>query len=112
SGGLRGDATRVASGRIARCAEHRAEVSRGRSSVEGRESRLERRPERCAQVGARKQRASKPSVAVTTRGQPDSANAGSSAPKANGEAAPPLPQSVQSERASGRQESPGQNDRL
>lgn len=60
-------------------------------------------------MDASKQRASKPSVAVTTRGQPDSANAGSSAPEANGEAAARLPQSVQSERASERQESPGQN---
>jgi len=49
---------------------------------------------------------------VTTSGQPDSADAGSSAPKASGEAASPLPWSVGSERASERQESPGQNDRL
>lgn len=49
---------------------------------------------------------------MTTRGQTDSANAESSAPEANGEAASRLPQSVQSERASGRQESPGQNERL
>ena len=39
-------------------------------------------------------------------------NAGSSAPEANGEAGSPVPQSVRSERASERQESPGQNDRL
>lgn len=93
-------------------AERRAEVSRGRSSEEGRESRLERRPERCVRVDASKQGASKPNVAVTTRGQPDSANAGSSAPKVDGEAAPSSPQRVRSERASGRQESPGQNERL
>lgn len=49
---------------------------------------------------------------MTTRGQTDSANAGSSAPETNGEAASILPQSVRSERASERQESPGQNDRL
>ena len=108
SGGLRGDAARAASGR----AEPRAEVSRGRSSDEGRESRLERRPERCVQADASKQRASKPRVAVKTRGQPDTANAGSSLPEANGEAASSTPGSVRSQRASQRQESPGQNDKL
>lgn len=49
---------------------------------------------------------------MTTRGQPDSANAGSSAPEANGEAVSRLPQSVRSERASERPESPGQTDKL
>ncbi len=63
-------------------------------------------------MGASKQRASNPNVAVKTRGQPDSANTESSAPETNGEAASSLPQSVRSERASERQESPGQNDRL
>jgi RNA-directed DNA polymerase len=63
-------------------------------------------------VDASKQRASNPNVAVTTKGQTDFVNAGSSAPEANGEAASRLPQSVQSERASERQESPGQSDRL
>ena len=92
--------------------DHRAEVSTGRSSEEGRESRLERRPEQGARVGASKQRASKPSVAVATRGQPDSANAGSSAPEASGEAALSPPRSVRSERASERQESLGQKERL
>lgn len=63
-------------------------------------------------MDASKQRASKPNVAVKTRGQPDSANAGSSPPEANGEAASPMPGSVRSERASERGESPGQTDRL
>jgi len=58
SGDLCGDAARAASGGVATRAEPRAEVSTGRSSDEGRESRLERRPERCARVGASKQRAS------------------------------------------------------
>lgn len=49
---------------------------------------------------------------MKTRGQPDSANAESSVPEANGEAVPLPPQSVQSEHASERQESPGQTDRL
>jgi RNA-directed DNA polymerase len=47
-----------------------------------------------------------------TRGQPDSANAESSAPDTSGEAASLLPPSVRSERASERQESPGHYDRL
>lgn len=49
---------------------------------------------------------------MKTRGQPDPANAGSSGPKEDGEAGPPLPRSVRSERASERRESPGQKDRL
>ncbi len=112
SGDLRAAAGRPAAGGPATDSERGAEVSRGRSSVEGRESRLERRPERCARVGTGKQRASKPDVAVRTRGQTDTANAGSSEPNRNGEAAPVSPPSVLSERASGRKESPGQTDRL
>jgi len=44
--------------------QSRSEVSRGRSSDEGRETRLERRPERCARVGASKQRTSNRHVDV------------------------------------------------
>ena len=48
----------------------RSEVSTGRSSDEGRETRLERRPERCVRVGTSKRRTSNRHAAVTTRGQP------------------------------------------
>ena len=76
--------------------------------AEGRERRLERRPERCARVGTGKQRASKPKVAVRARGPTGYANAGASEPNRDGEAAPGLSPSVQSERANPQQESAGQ----
>ncbi len=82
------------------------EVSRGRSSDEGRESRLERRPERCAQVGTSKQRTSNQSVAVKTRGQP---GADKTSPKLSrsGEAATALPWGVLLPRVPAPKESPG-----
>jgi len=54
SGGLYGDAAQAASERVATHAERRAEVSKGRSSGEGRESWLERRPERWGRVAPSK----------------------------------------------------------
>ena len=93
-------------------AEHHAEVSTGRSSNEGRETGWSEGPNGAPFVGASKQQASKPSVAVTTKGQPDFANAESSTPEQSGEAATAPRSSVWSERANERQESPGQNERL
>lgn len=86
--------------------------AQGVVAMKAGKSRLERRPERCVRVDASKQGASKPNVAVTTRGQPDSAHAGSSALEQSGEATAAPPSSVRSERASERQESPSQNERL
>jgi hypothetical protein len=82
------------------------EVSRGRSSDEGRESRLERRPERCARVGTSKQRTSNLQAAVTTRGQPG-VDKTPSEPRASGEAAIRSPWSVLLARVPVLKERPG-----